>query len=57
MNVYRIEHIITKKDSKILSKWILDNSYKSFFKSANMGGNRKTTRYSTDENFIYPKEV
>jgi len=57
MNVYRIENFISKKDSKILSKWILDNSHKSFFKSANMGGNRKTTRYSTDENFLYPKEV
>lgn len=57
MDVVRIKNFISKEDCKILSKWILDNSHKPFFKSANMGGNRKTTRFSTDENFSYPKKV
>ena len=57
MDVVRIDNFISKENSKILSNWILDNSHKSFFKNANMGGNRKTTRYSTDENFSYPEEA
>ena len=56
-DVIRINNFISKEDSKILSNWILNNCDKSFFKNANMGGNRKTTRYSTDENFSYPKEA
>ena len=57
MDVVRLNNFISEEDSKILSNWILNNSHKSFFKNANMGGNRKTTRYSTDENFSYPKEA
>ena len=56
MEVVRIENFISKKESKILSNWILNNSHQPFFKNANMGGNRKTTRYSTNENFFYPEE-
>ena len=54
--VFRIKNFISKESSKILSDWILNNSNKSFFKDANMRGNRKTTRYSTDEDFTYPNE-
>ena len=56
MDVVRLNNFISEEDSKILSNWILNNSHKSFFKNANMGGNRKTTRYR-DENFSYPKEA
>jgi len=55
--VFRIKNFISEESSKILSDWILNNSDKSFFKDANMNGNRKTTRYSTNENFLYPKEA
>lgn len=55
--VFRIKNFISKESSKILSDWILNNSDKSFFKDANMRGNRKTTRYSTSENFSYPNEA
>ena len=55
--VFRIKNFISKESSKILSDWILNNSDKSFFKDANMRGNRKTTRYSTNENFLYPNEA
>jgi len=57
MDVFRIENFISKEDSSILSNWTLKNSHKSFFKDANMKGNRKTTRYSTDEDFLYPPEA
>jgi len=57
MDVVRVNNFISKEDSKILSNWILNNSHKFFFKDANMGGNRKTTRYGADENFSYPKEA
>jgi len=57
MDVVRIENFISKEDSKILSNWILDNHNKPFFKHANMGGNRKTTRFSPNENFSYPQEA
>ena len=55
--VFRIKNFISKESSKILSNWTLNNSDKFFFKNANMGGNRKTTRYSTNENFSYPNEA
>jgi len=56
-DVIRINNFISKEDSKILSNWILNNCHKFFFKDANMGGNRKATRYSTNENFLFPKEA
>lgn len=37
-----------------MSNWILKNKDSSFFKDANMGGIRKTTRYSDHKDFEYP---
>jgi hypothetical protein len=53
----RIKNFISDEEVKVLSEWILDNHNEPYFKEANMGGSRKTTRYSSEEDFEYPNEV
>ena len=45
-NYNLIKNFILLKDCDYLSNWIIDNKDKDFFKNANMGGNRYTTRFS-----------
>jgi hypothetical protein len=52
-NLYK--KFLTKEDCDILSNWILENKEKNFFKDANMGGKRRTTRYSN--NFSFPEKA
>jgi hypothetical protein len=52
-NLYK--KFLVEKDCDILSNWILENKEKNFFKDANMGGKRCTTRYSND--FLFPKKA
>jgi hypothetical protein len=53
---YKIyKNFLNKKECDYLSNWIIDNKNNSFFKNANMGGIRFTTRYSDD--FIFPKKA
>jgi len=55
MENYKIyKSFLNKKECDVLSSWIIANKDNSFFKNANMGGIRLTTRYSSD--FIFPKE-
>jgi hypothetical protein len=57
MKNYKIyKNFLTEKECDILSKWILENKDKSFFKDAGMNGIRLTTRYSNDNEFVFPKE-
>ena len=46
---------ITDQECEILNTWILENKNKSFFKDAGMEGNRITTRYSNENEIIYPQ--
>lgn len=55
MNLLRFPDFISNNESQELSNWILQN--KKFFQNANMGGNRITTRYPTNKEFMYPKVV
>jgi len=56
MKNYKIhKKFLNKKECDVLSKWIVDNKHNSFFKNAEMGGIRLTTRYS--DGFIFPKEA
>jgi hypothetical protein len=57
MLVSRISNFISDIESLTLSNWILSNKDKDFFKDANMGGNRKTTRYSDANKFTFPPEA
>jgi len=50
-----IKNFLSEEECNILNQWILDNNKKYFFKDANMGGKRITTRYS--ENIPFPKEA
>lgn len=57
MKNYKIfKNFLPEKQCNILSGWILENKDKSFFKDAKMNGIRLTTRYSNDNDFIFPKE-
>jgi len=48
-------NFINDQESEKLNTWILENKDKSFFKNANMNGNRITTRYSNEDQIIYPQ--
>jgi hypothetical protein len=54
-NYNLIKNFISLKDCDYLSNWIIDNKDKDFFKNANMGGDRYTTRYSAF--FEFPKKA
>lgn len=57
MNVVRVQDFITVEEAQVLTDWVLQNRGKPYFIDANMGGTRKTTRYSFDVNFDYPAEA
>lgn len=57
MLVVRIENFISNEESLVLSNWILKNKDQDFFQEANMGGNRKTTRYTESDKFTFPSEA
>jgi hypothetical protein len=57
MNILKFPNFISSVEAEEMSRWVLENKEKSFFKPANMGGIRLTTRYSTSEYFNYPKIV
>jgi len=56
VNVVKISNFISLKEATILTDWVLINQDEDFFRYADMGGIRKTTRFSTDKHFDYPKE-
>jgi hypothetical protein len=56
VNVVKIPNFISLKEATILTDWVLANQNEDFFRYADMGGIRKTTRFSTDKHFDYPKE-
>lgn len=56
MKVVKIPNFISEKESTLLTNWVLTNQDKDFFRYADMGGIRKTTRFSTDKHFDYPEE-
>ena len=49
------KNFLNQKDCYGLFKWILFNSRESFFKNANMNGNRVTTRYASEDEIVYPQ--
>lgn len=55
MSVVRIPNFITPDEAKILTAWTLQNHNEAYFLDANMGGTRKTTRYSPEYDFQYPE--
>lgn len=55
MSVVRIPEFITADEANTLTNWILQNHNQPYFLDANMGGTRKTTRYSPENNFQYPE--
>jgi hypothetical protein len=57
MNVVRVRDFITEEEAQVLTDWVLQNHHESYFLNANMGGTRKTTRFSLEANFNYPDEV
>ena len=57
MLVSRISNFISDIESLTLSNWILSNKDKDFFKDANMGGNRETSRYSDANKYTFPPEA
>ena len=57
MNVVRVPDFVTLGEAQVLTDWVLRNHDKPHFLDANMGGSRKTTRYSTEVNFDYPAEA
>jgi hypothetical protein len=57
MNIACFPDFILVQEAQEMSNWILENNQRSFFKNANMGGIRKTTRYTNGENFEYPNIV
>jgi len=56
-NLLKFSDFISLNEAQELSNWTLQNKNKEFFKDAEMGGKRITTRFSTDMNFEYPKIV
>ena len=57
MNIVCFPNFISVQEAQEMSNWILENNQRAFFKDANMGGIRKTTRYTDGENFEYPNIV
>lgn len=57
MNVVRVQNFITAKEAQVLTDWVLQNHNEPYFLNANMGGTRKTTRFSSEVNFDYPADV
>jgi hypothetical protein len=56
-NLLKFSDFISLNEAQELSNWTLQNKDQKFFKDAEMGGKRITTRFSTDINFEYPKIV
>ena len=54
MSVVRIKDFVTEQEARELTSWVLKNHKQPYFLSANMGGARKTTRYSINSDFEYP---
>jgi hypothetical protein len=57
MNLLRFPNFIFCEEAQEMSSWVLQNKNKEFFQDANMKGNRITTRYSTNKEFMYPKLI
>ena len=56
MNAVRVPDFVTAEEAQVLTDWVLRNHDEPHFLDANMGGSRKTTRYSPEANFNYPAE-
>lgn len=54
MSAVRIKDFVTAQEAQELTSWVLQNHDQPYFLDANMGGTRKTTRYSTHSDFEYP---
>lgn len=57
MTVVKSPEFITAYEASVLSEWVLANHSSPYFSDANMGGSRKTTRYTPSADFAYPKEA